>query len=158
MEYTLKQMTGGRDLLCKVPEITIFFWIIQILCTTVGETASDFLNVNLNMGLTYTSFIMGAILDRENSNIFGALHKRVTSRRSAHIPCLEMKTNSCRATLTNPFILLPKVQEAVNKVVKETFPVADEEVNDAILRDVERICLPFDPFIGPDNPTVNKFF
>ncbi|MFZ3233218.1 MAG: hypothetical protein WA194_06985 [Patescibacteria group bacterium] len=35
----------------KVPEITLYFWIIKILCTTVGETASDFLNVNLNFGL-----------------------------------------------------------------------------------------------------------
>ena len=46
----------------KVPEVTIYFWIIKVLCTTVGETASDFLNVNLNLGLTYTSLVMGAIL------------------------------------------------------------------------------------------------
>ncbi len=37
-----------RRLLNKVPEVTIFFWIIKILCTTVGESAADFLNVNLN--------------------------------------------------------------------------------------------------------------
>jgi uncharacterized membrane-anchored protein len=46
----------------KVPEVTIFFWIIKILCTTVGETASDFLNVNLNLGLTRTSVVMGILL------------------------------------------------------------------------------------------------
>lgn len=51
-----------RHLLCKVPEITLFFWIIKILCTTVGETASDYLNMTLNFGLTYTSYIMGVIL------------------------------------------------------------------------------------------------
>jgi uncharacterized membrane-anchored protein len=51
----------GRNLLNKVPEITIFFWIIKVLCTTVGETAADFLNVNLNLGLTITSIIMGVI-------------------------------------------------------------------------------------------------
>ena len=28
----------------KVPEITIFFWIIKILCTTVGETFADYIN------------------------------------------------------------------------------------------------------------------
>ncbi|MFC5406200.1 hypothetical protein [Cohnella soli] len=43
----------------KVPEVTIFFWIIKVLCTTVGETFSDFLNVNLGMGLTQTTIIMG---------------------------------------------------------------------------------------------------
>lgn len=46
----------------KVPEITIFFWIIKILCTTVGETASDFLNVNLGFGLTGTSIVAGILL------------------------------------------------------------------------------------------------
>jgi uncharacterized membrane-anchored protein len=49
-------------MLNKVPEITIFFWIIKILATTVGETAADFLNTNLNLGLSYTSLIMSALL------------------------------------------------------------------------------------------------
>ena len=53
---------AGRHILCKVPEITLFFWVIKILCTTVGETAADFLNVDLNLGLTYTSLIMGGLL------------------------------------------------------------------------------------------------
>lgn len=52
----------ARQLFNKVPEITLFFWIIKILCTTVGETAADFLNVNLNLGLTGTSVITGALL------------------------------------------------------------------------------------------------
>ncbi len=52
----------GRMLLNKVPEITIFFWIIKILCTTVGETAADFLNMNLNFGLTGTSIVTGMLL------------------------------------------------------------------------------------------------
>ncbi|OCZ49838.1 hypothetical protein [Dehalobacter sp. TeCB1] len=51
-----------RKLLSKVPEITIFFWVIKVLATTVGETAADFLNVNLNLGLTITSFIMAGLL------------------------------------------------------------------------------------------------
>ena len=49
-------------MLNKVPEVTLYFWIIKILCTTVGETAADFLNVNLNAGLTITSFMTGALL------------------------------------------------------------------------------------------------
>jgi uncharacterized membrane-anchored protein len=51
-----------RRMLNKVPEITIFFWIIKILCTTVGETAADFLNTALNLGLNGTSLVMGALL------------------------------------------------------------------------------------------------
>ena len=50
------------DMLNKVPEITLYFWIIKILCTTVGETAADFLNVNLNAGLTVTSVVTGVLL------------------------------------------------------------------------------------------------
>ena len=51
-----------RRMLNKVPEITIYFWIIKILCTTVGETAADYLNTNLNMGLTNTTYVMAALL------------------------------------------------------------------------------------------------
>jgi uncharacterized membrane-anchored protein len=59
---TRKIDTPQSGRLSKVPEVTIYFWIIKILCTTVGETASDFLNVNLGLGLTGTSVVMGACL------------------------------------------------------------------------------------------------
>ena len=49
-------------MLNKVPEVTIFFWIIKIMATTVGETGADFLNTNLNFGLTKTTFVMSALL------------------------------------------------------------------------------------------------
>ncbi|HZE87359.1 MAG TPA: hypothetical protein VE090_04080 [Methylomirabilota bacterium] len=52
----------SRQMLNKVPEITLYFWIIKILCTTVGETAADFLNINLSLGLTGTTLVMGALL------------------------------------------------------------------------------------------------
>ncbi len=50
------------QVLNKVPEVTIYFWIIKILCTTVGESAADFLNVNLNWGLSGTSIATGLFL------------------------------------------------------------------------------------------------
>jgi uncharacterized membrane-anchored protein len=53
--------TKFDQVLSKVPEVTLFFWIIKVLCTTVGETAADFINVNLNLGLTITSMIMGVL-------------------------------------------------------------------------------------------------
>jgi uncharacterized membrane-anchored protein len=46
----------------KVPEVTAAFWIIKVLCTTVGETVADFLGTNLNWGLTGTTVFMGALL------------------------------------------------------------------------------------------------
>lgn len=52
----------ARRMLRKVPEVTIWFWVVKVLCTTVGETAADFLGVNLHLGLTATTFIMSAFL------------------------------------------------------------------------------------------------
>lgn len=49
-------------MLNKVPEVTLSFWIIKIMATTVGETAADFLNTNLNLGLARTSAFMGALM------------------------------------------------------------------------------------------------
>src|SRR4051794_19614518 len=52
----------AKTMLSKVPEVTIYFWIIKVLCTTVGETAADFLNFNLNLGLTVTTIVMSSFL------------------------------------------------------------------------------------------------
>ncbi|HWI96706.1 MAG TPA: hypothetical protein VNS60_11625 [Solirubrobacterales bacterium] len=52
----------ARQMLNKVPEITVYFWVIKVLCTTVGETFADNLNENLGLGLTNTSYLIGALL------------------------------------------------------------------------------------------------
>ncbi|WP_202797864.1 hypothetical protein [Aurantimonas manganoxydans] len=46
----------------KVPQITLAFWGIKIMATTVGETAADFLIFNVGLGLVVTSLIMSALL------------------------------------------------------------------------------------------------
>lgn len=46
----------------KVPAITLTFWIIKILATTVGETAADVLSETFHLGLVITSYVMGAAL------------------------------------------------------------------------------------------------
>jgi uncharacterized membrane-anchored protein len=51
-----------RQMLNKVPEVTVYFWVIKVLCTTVGETASDYLASNVGLGLTNTTFITSALL------------------------------------------------------------------------------------------------
>ena len=61
MENTLSAPTT-RTMLNKVPLVTLYFWVIKIMATTVGETAADFLNTSLNLGLTNTSFAIGALL------------------------------------------------------------------------------------------------
>jgi uncharacterized membrane-anchored protein len=52
----------GRRMLNKVPEVTIFFWLIKIMCTTVGETAADYVNDTLGFGLTNTTYVAGGLL------------------------------------------------------------------------------------------------
>lgn len=53
---------SARVMLNKVPEVTVFFWIIKVLATTVGETAADNLSQNLGLGLTNTTYVMTALL------------------------------------------------------------------------------------------------
>jgi uncharacterized membrane-anchored protein len=58
---TQRPVTVGT-VLSKVPEVTIYFWIIKILATTIGETAADYLSDNLGFGLTGTTWVMAALL------------------------------------------------------------------------------------------------
>lgn len=46
----------------KVPEATLIFWVLKIMSTTVGETAADYLNFNLHLGLSVTTILVGILL------------------------------------------------------------------------------------------------
>lgn len=50
------------QMLNKVPSVTLYFWIIKILATTVGETGADFLNIRMGLGLNGTSVVMTILL------------------------------------------------------------------------------------------------
>ena len=54
--------SGWGQMMNKVPEVTLYFWIIKVLCTTVGETFADYLNSNLGFGINNTIYFMGALL------------------------------------------------------------------------------------------------
>ena len=56
------ERTANATMLNKVPAITAYFWIIKILGTTVGETAADYLNDTLGLGLNKTSIVVGLAL------------------------------------------------------------------------------------------------
>jgi uncharacterized membrane-anchored protein len=47
--------------LSKLPQITLFFWIMKICATTLGETAGDLLSMTLNVGYAISSMILIAI-------------------------------------------------------------------------------------------------
>ncbi len=46
----------------RVPDVTVDFWLIKLMAVTMGETAADYLAVNLGLGLTVTSLIMAGVL------------------------------------------------------------------------------------------------
>src|ERR1700749_2847704 len=52
---------GVRLMLNKVPEVTLWFWIIKILCTTVGESFADWINMTLGVGLVDTALLFTVI-------------------------------------------------------------------------------------------------
>lgn len=52
----------SNDLLNKVPQVTLVFWLIKMMSTTVGETLADSLNFNLHFGLFGVTALMGVLL------------------------------------------------------------------------------------------------
>ncbi|MFW0754761.1 hypothetical protein ACN1C3_08400 [Pseudomonas sp. H11T01] len=61
------------DWLNKVPEVTLSFWVIKIMSTTVGETGADFLAVDAGLGQSVTSIGMAVLLAIA---LFGQLRTR----------------------------------------------------------------------------------
>lgn len=51
MQNAIFETSGGAKILSKVPEVTLGFWIVKILATTLGETGGD--AVSMSMGLGY---------------------------------------------------------------------------------------------------------
>ncbi|WP_055403683.1 MULTISPECIES: hypothetical protein [unclassified Mycobacterium] len=51
-----------RLALSKVPAVTVWFWIIKILCTTVGESFADWINVTMGVGLHRTALTFTVVL------------------------------------------------------------------------------------------------
>ncbi|MDT4940092.1 MAG: hypothetical protein QOJ34_181 [Pseudonocardiales bacterium] len=59
--HTAEKPTAIR-MLNKVPEVTIYFWVVKVLCTTVGESFADYINSTLGFGLTNTTLAFSAAL------------------------------------------------------------------------------------------------
>ena len=53
--------TSTKQIFAKVPEITIGFWLIKILCTTLGETAGDAVSMSLNVGYLISTLIFATL-------------------------------------------------------------------------------------------------
>lgn len=51
-----------KDIFIKVPAITLGFWIIKILCTTLGETGGDAVSMTWNLGYLLSTAIFAVVL------------------------------------------------------------------------------------------------
>ena len=58
-EVATKPLT---TMLNKVPEVTLAFWVIKIMSTTVGETGADYLAVHVGLGTAVTGAVMATLL------------------------------------------------------------------------------------------------
>ncbi len=58
-QATFQRVTHGLN---KVPEVTLGFWVIKIMSTTVGETGADYLAVNVGWGTALTGAMMSSLL------------------------------------------------------------------------------------------------
>ena len=48
--------------LSKVPAVTLTFWVVKILATTLGETGGDAVSMSMNLGYVIASMIFIGIL------------------------------------------------------------------------------------------------
>ena len=53
--------TEQQEILSKVPELTLIFWVIKIFATTLGETGGDALSMSMNLGYLVSTGIFAAI-------------------------------------------------------------------------------------------------
>jgi uncharacterized membrane-anchored protein len=58
----ISAVSGVERMLNKVPEVTLTFWVIKIMSTTVGETGADYLAVHVGLGTAVTTGIMVILL------------------------------------------------------------------------------------------------
>ena len=51
----------ARETFSKVPEVSLVFWIIKILATTLGETGGDAVSMSMNLGYLVSTAIFAFI-------------------------------------------------------------------------------------------------
>ena len=56
-----KMTTAKQEMISKVPEVTLVFWIIKILATTLGETGGDAVSMSMNLGYLVSTGIFAVI-------------------------------------------------------------------------------------------------
>lgn len=50
-----------KDMISKVPEVTLLFWIVKVAATTLGETAGDAVSMSLDLGYLTATLIFATL-------------------------------------------------------------------------------------------------
>jgi uncharacterized membrane-anchored protein len=58
MQERNHSMNKHKKVMNKLPQVTLFFWIMKIAATTLGETAGDLLSMTLNIGYAVSSMVL----------------------------------------------------------------------------------------------------
>ena len=66
--------TEEQEIFSKVPEVTLVFWIIKILATTLGETGGDAVSMSMDFGYLVSTGIFAAIF-------IGAVMAQVSAKK-----------------------------------------------------------------------------
>jgi uncharacterized membrane-anchored protein len=61
MQVQQSNVLSMDDALSKVPALTLIFWVIKILATTLGETAGDALSMSMNLGYLLSTLIFAGL-------------------------------------------------------------------------------------------------
>lgn len=61
MTTTFSQHDAATQVLTKVPEVTLLFWVIKIAATTLGETGGDAVSMSMNLGYLLGTGIFAVI-------------------------------------------------------------------------------------------------
>jgi len=67
-------LRSDGELLCKVPEVTLVFWVIKIGATTLGEIAGDAVSMSMNLGYLVGTAIFAALF-------FAAVFAQIVAKR-----------------------------------------------------------------------------
>ena len=84
MNTSLNQSTART--LNKLPQITMFFWVMKICATTLGETGGDLLSMTLNVGYAASSLALLSDAKRTKSSGYSVTTMSEIRKRTLPMP------------------------------------------------------------------------
>ena len=97
----------------KVPEVTLGFWIIKIIATTLGETGGDALSMTLNLGYAVSSVIFIALVDEATPTVLICPKDSVYDKNISTLQEIKARNGSVIAVATEGDTAIAKMADDV---------------------------------------------